>query len=257
MLVGDEGEVGFRAPLCSPPLRTDLLLAYPKTRQITIPRQGEIGGIFDIPLAAKELILSPFQKPRAPGRAYAVHRQKTRVPSLEGTRWWAGKDLNLRRLSQRIYSPPPLATWVPAQDTATIIPIPGKLSTPGLGFAIERLAQPRLPIFPRQARLRNLARSDLQQGRGAWEAKIGSLSRGELSTPGLGIASERPARHRLPIFPRQARLRNLARSDLQQGHGAWEAKVGSLCLGANCQSLAWALLSKGRRGIDFRFFRGW
>ena len=171
MLVGDEGEVGFRAPLCSPPLRTDLLLAYPKTRQITIPRQGEIGGIFDIPLAAKELILSPFQKPRAPGRAYAVHRQKTRVPSLEGTRWWAGKDLNLRRLSQRIYSPPPLATWVPAHGVATIIPIPDELSTSDLGIAIKRPAGHRLPIFPRQISMRQAVRVNLRRGRGTGEAK--------------------------------------------------------------------------------------
>ena len=33
---------------------------------------------------------------------------------LSYSRWWAGKDSNLRRLSQQIYSLPPLATWVPA-----------------------------------------------------------------------------------------------------------------------------------------------
>ena len=38
-LVADEGEIGVRAPLCSPPLRTDLMPAYTKTSWNTIPRQ--------------------------------------------------------------------------------------------------------------------------------------------------------------------------------------------------------------------------
>ena len=31
--------------------------------------------------------------------------------------WWAGKDSNLGSRWQQIYSLPPLATWVPAQNT--------------------------------------------------------------------------------------------------------------------------------------------
>ena len=31
--------------------------------------------------------------------------------------WWRGKDSNLRRQSQRVYSPTPLATWVPLQTS--------------------------------------------------------------------------------------------------------------------------------------------
>ena len=55
----------------------------------------------------------------------------------EGPLQWAGKDLNLRRLSQRIYSPPPLATWVPAQIAAPIILIFPEMSTFGLGLASQ------------------------------------------------------------------------------------------------------------------------
>ena len=33
---------------------------------------------------------------------------------------WAGKDSNLRRLSQQIYSLPPLAAWVPTRKTANL-----------------------------------------------------------------------------------------------------------------------------------------
>ena len=120
--------------------------------------------------------------------------EEKRVPSSEGTRWWAGKDLNLRRLSQRIYSPPPLATWVPAQDAATIIPIPGKLSTPGPGFAIERPAGPRLPIPPRQMRLRRLAGIHREHERCARAAKNRkSVSRADSETRGLGFASQEEA----------------------------------------------------------------
>ena len=31
--------------------------------------------------------------------------------------WWRGKDSNLRRQSQRVYSPTPLATWVPLRTS--------------------------------------------------------------------------------------------------------------------------------------------
>lgn len=47
---------------------------------------------------------------------------------------WAGKDSNLRRLSQQIYSLPPLATWVPAPKSNRFYENPVLLCTHSFKF---------------------------------------------------------------------------------------------------------------------------
>ena len=44
-----------------------------------------------------------------------THRTQSSFRSHRPT-WWAGKDSNLGSRWQQIYSLPPLATWVPAQN---------------------------------------------------------------------------------------------------------------------------------------------
>src|SRR5262249_33439605 len=59
-----------------------------------------------LPLSYARLVMSSSGRQgffrRAPGRASSA--------------WWAGKDSNLGSRWQQIYSLPPLATWVPAQN---------------------------------------------------------------------------------------------------------------------------------------------
>gem|GEM_PF-3565379 len=54
---------------------------------------------------------------------------------------WAGKDSNLRRLSQQIYSLPPLATWVPARIECLTTSIYRLLCQSEARISIEELAK--------------------------------------------------------------------------------------------------------------------
>ena len=129
------------ALLSVPPLVNRSAISIPENVANFNPPSGGTWRDFWYPSWA-ERINSPVKlrgcvAPRHEGaQARGEKKKSSRLRGL----WWAGKDLNLRRLSQRIYSPPPLATWVPAQDVGTIIPIPGELSTPDLGFASQEEA---------------------------------------------------------------------------------------------------------------------
>src|SRR5690554_6714591 len=59
------------------------------------------------------------------GSTIELHPHADLIPHLEPhlplsncRQWWRGLDLNQRRLSQRIYSPPPLTTRAPLRRTA-------------------------------------------------------------------------------------------------------------------------------------------
>ena len=53
--------------------------------------------------------------PKQPNTQHTKSRHLHPQKHLQKT-WWRGKDSNLRRLSQQIYSLPPLTTWVPARN---------------------------------------------------------------------------------------------------------------------------------------------
>ena len=143
-LVGAEDEVGVRAPLS--PVVNRSVHRIPQSELEFNPSSRVIWRDFS-PRSYRSRTSPSSESPVLGVVELVPERQHKEKSPLAGGSWWAGKDLNLRRLSQRIYSPPPLATWVPAQEPRTIIPILGEMSTHELRFAPQEQAPGVAQVF--------------------------------------------------------------------------------------------------------------
>ena len=78
---------------------------------------------FDFPLWRLERV-SGIEPPPSAWKAEVLPLNYTRLSYLPPPlKWWRGKDSNLRRHSQQIYSLPPLTAWVPlrGQEPAIVL----------------------------------------------------------------------------------------------------------------------------------------
>jgi hypothetical protein len=98
---------------------TVIILAKPViARTPTLDR-----GIFDFPPWRLERV-SGIEPPPSAWKAEVLPLNYTRLSYLPPPlKWWRGKDSNLRRHSQQIYSLPPLTAWVPlrGQEPAIVL----------------------------------------------------------------------------------------------------------------------------------------
>src|SRR5262245_19821407 len=69
--------------------------------------------------------VSGIEPPSSAWKAEVLPLNYTRLLTSPATNWWRGKDSNLRRHSQQIYSLPPLTAWVPLRGQKPAIVLSG------------------------------------------------------------------------------------------------------------------------------------
>ena len=125
---------------------TVIILAKPViARTPTLDR-----GIFDFPPWRLERV-SGIEPPPSAWKAEVLPLNYTRLSYLPPPlKWWRGKDSNLRRHSQQIYSLPPLTAWVPLRGQEPAIVLRDSRGVNGFSASNGRPDVGPAPLSPRR-----------------------------------------------------------------------------------------------------------